>query len=69
MFGVSLWGSLKMVTVYGGTLHNVVDLVYGAFMHGTKIIPLFFSRGWGGSKLELLERMIKLLFPEVVGQN
>ena len=58
-----------MVTVNIGTLHNVLDHVYGAFMHRTKISPLFFSGGWGGSKLELLERMIKQLFPEVVGQN
>ena len=64
-----MWGSLRMVTVYVGTLHNVLDLVYGPFMHRTKISPLFFSRGWGDSKLELLERMIKQLFPEVVGQN
>ena len=54
-----------MVIVNVGTLHNVLDHVYGAF----KISPLFFSRGWGGSKLELLERMIKQLFPEVVGSN
>ncbi|KAK4550912.1 hypothetical protein RGQ29_032688 [Quercus rubra] len=58
-----------MVTVNVGTLHYVLDHVYGAFMHRTKISPLFFSGGWGGSKLELLERMIKQLFPEVVGQN
>jgi hypothetical protein len=38
-------------------------------MHRTKISPPFFSRGWGGSKLELLERMIEDLFPEVEGQN
>ena len=38
-------------------------------MHRTKISPLFFSRGSGGTKLELLERMIKQLFPEVEGQN
>ena len=51
-----------MVIVNVGTLHNVLDHVYGAF----KISPLFFS---SGSKLELLERMIKQLFPEVVGSN
>ena len=52
-----------MVIVNVQTLHNVLDHVYGEF----KISPLFISRGWGGSKLELLERMIKQLFPEVVG--
>lgn len=58
-----------MVTVNLGMLHYVLDHVYGAFMHRTKISPQFFSRGWGGTKLELLERMIKQLFPEVAGQN
>ncbi|GMY14147.1 protein ABHD18 [Fagus crenata] len=58
-----------MVEVKLGMLHYVLDHVYGAFMHRTKISPLFFSRGWGGTKLELLERMIKQLFPEVEGQN
>ena len=52
-----------MVIVNVQTLHNVLDHVYGEF----KISPLFISRGWGGSKLELLERMIRQLFPEVVG--
>ena len=61
--------SQKMVTVNIGMLHYVIDHIYGAFMHRTKISPPFFSRGWGGSKLELLERMIKDLFPEVEGQN
>jgi hypothetical protein len=58
-----------MVTVNLGMLHYVLDHVYGAFMHRTKISPQFFSRGWGGSKLELLETMINQLFPEVEGQN
>ena len=62
-------GSLEMVTVNLGLLHYVLDHVYGACVHRTKISPQFFSRGWGGSKLELLERMIKQLFPEVEGQN
>lgn len=58
-----------MVTVNLGMLHYVLDHVYGAFMHRSKISPPFFSRGWGGTKLELLERMIKQLFPDVAGQN
>ena len=61
--------SQNMVTVNIGMLHYLIDHIYGAFMHRTKISPPFFSRGWGGSKLELLERMIKDLFPEVEGQN
>ncbi|KAE9455946.1 hypothetical protein C3L33_12159, partial [Rhododendron williamsianum] len=58
-----------MVTVNIGMLHYVLDHVYGAFVHRTKISPPFFSRGWGGTKLDLLERLIKQLFPEVEGQN
>lgn len=58
-----------MVTVNLGMLHYVLDHVYGAFVHRTKISPPFFSRGWGGSKLDLLEKMIKQLFPETAGQN
>ncbi|KAJ0053633.1 hypothetical protein Pint_01353 [Pistacia integerrima] len=57
-----------MVTVNLGMLHYLIDHVYGAFMHRTKMSTPFFSRGWGGSKLELLEKMIKQLFPEVEGQ-
>lgn len=58
-----------MVTVNLGMLHYVLDHVYGAFVHRTKISPPFFSSGWGGTKLELLERMIKQLFLDLQGQN
>ncbi|KAK6945343.1 Alpha/beta hydrolase domain-containing protein 18 [Dillenia turbinata] len=58
-----------MVTMNLGMLHYVLDHVYGAFVHRTKISPPFFSKGWGGSKLDLLERLIKQLFPEFEGQN
>ncbi|KAM1736624.1 hypothetical protein ACFX12_014963 [Malus domestica] len=61
-----------MVTVNLGMLHSlhcVLDHVYGAFMHRTKMSPQIFSRGWRGTKLELLERMIKQLFPEAADQN
>ncbi|XP_010464967.1 PREDICTED: protein ABHD18-like [Camelina sativa] len=59
-----------MVTIRLGMLHYVIDHVYGAFMHRTKITPPFFSRGWGSHNLELLERIVKQLFPlEVQGQN
>ena len=52
-----------------GLLHYVLDHVYGAFMHRTKLSPPFFSRGWGGSKLDMLERMISQLFPIMAGQS
>ncbi|KAK6123295.1 hypothetical protein DH2020_042972 [Rehmannia glutinosa] len=58
-----------MVTVNMGTLYYVLDHVYGALLHRTKLSPPFFSRGWGGTKLDLLEKMINQLFPEVEGQN
>lgn len=58
-----------MVAVNMGTLYYVLDHVYGALLHRTRISPPFFSRGWGGTQLELLERMIKQLFPEIEGQN
>ncbi|KAF3583977.1 hypothetical protein F2Q69_00031843 [Brassica cretica] len=59
-----------MVSARLGMLHYVIDHVYGAFMHRTRITPPFFSRGWGGPKLELLERMAKQLFPMYVeGHN
>lgn len=58
-----------MVTVNLGVLHYVLDHVYGAFMHRTKISTPFFSRGWGGTKLDMLEKMINQLFPDLAGQN
>ncbi|CAH9117893.1 unnamed protein product [Cuscuta europaea] len=60
---------MKPVSVNVGILHYVLDHVYGAFVHRTKISPPFFSRGWGGSKLDLLERMIKQLCPGVEGHD
>ncbi|KAK9123041.1 hypothetical protein Sjap_012643 [Stephania japonica] len=58
-----------MVTVNLGILHYVLDHVYGAFVHRTKLSTPFFSRGWGGNKLDMLESMIRQLFPELYGQN
>ncbi|XP_077210390.1 alpha/beta hydrolase family protein [Tasmannia lanceolata] len=58
-----------MVSVNLGVLHYVLDHIYGTFVHRTKLSPPFFSRGWGGTKLDLLEGMIKQLFPDVAGQN
>ncbi|GFP97257.1 uncharacterized protein c4orf29 homolog [Phtheirospermum japonicum] len=58
-----------MVSVNMGTLYYVLDHVYGALLHRTKLSPPFFSGGWGGQKLVLLEKMINQLFPEIEGQN
>ncbi|TKY53281.1 C4orf29-like protein [Spatholobus suberectus] len=58
-----------MVTVNLGMLHYVLDHVYGALMHRSRMSTPFFSRGWGGTKLEMLEKMIGQLFPEAEGQN
>lgn len=58
-----------MVTVNLGMLHYVLDHVYGAFMHRTKMSTPFFSRGWGGTKLDMLENMINQLFPDLGRQS
>ncbi|KAL4198224.1 hypothetical protein AMTRI_Chr03g139150 [Amborella trichopoda] len=58
-----------MVTVNLGVLHYVLDHLYGAFMHRTKLSTPFFSKGWGGSKLDMLETMIKQFFPENAGKT
>lgn len=55
-----------MVSMNVGMLHYVLDHVYGALMHRSKLSPPFFSRGWGGTKLHLLEKMIN---PELHSQN
>lgn len=60
---------MKPVSVNVGVLHYLLDHVYGAFVHRTKISPPFFSRGWGGPKLDLLESVIKQLWHGVEGQN
>ncbi|XP_078443198.1 alpha/beta hydrolase family protein [Wolffia australiana] len=58
-----------MVSVNLGILHYVLDHVYGAIVHRNRFATPFFSRGWGGSKLDLLESMIKQLFPEIISQE
>lgn len=58
-----------MVSVNLGILHYVLDHIYGACMHRTKLSTPFFSRGWGGTKLDLFESMLKQLFPVAVSQN
>lgn len=55
--------NFKMASIDIGMLHYVLDNVYGAFMHRSMLSPHFISRGWGGTKLDLSERMIKQLFP------
>lgn len=67
--GVFVRHLLEMVTVNLGVLHYVLDHLYGALVHRMKLSPPFFSRGWGGSKLDMLENMIKQVFPEAAGQN
>ena len=49
-----------MVALNLGMAHYWLDHAYGALMHRMKLAPPFFSRGWGGRKLELLERVAKL---------
>lgn len=58
-----------MVSINLGVLHFVLDHIYGACMHRTKLSTPFFSRGWGGTKLDLFESMLKQLFPGAVSQN
>ncbi|KAF9597328.1 hypothetical protein IFM89_017231 [Coptis chinensis] len=58
-----------MVSYKLGILHYVLDHVYGAFVHRTKLSTPFFSGGWGGSKLDLLESVIKQLFPDLASQT
>lgn len=56
-----------MVALNLGVLHYWLDHVYGAFMHRFKLAPPFFSGGWGGAKLELLERVTKQLISQGLG--
>ena len=58
-----------MVSVNLGLVHYVLDHIYGTLLHRTKLGTPFFSKGWGGTKLDLLERMVKQLFPEAHCQN
>lgn len=48
-----------MVTVNLGFAHYWLDHVYGALMHRLRLAPPFFSKGWGGPQLELLEQLIR----------
>lgn len=53
-----------MVSVNLGVLHYVLDHIYGTILHRAKIGTPFFSKGWGATNLELLERMVNQLFPD-----
>uniref|UniRef100_A0A0E0JWS8 Uncharacterized protein n=1 Tax=Oryza punctata TaxID=4537 RepID=A0A0E0JWS8_ORYPU len=61
--------SVNMVSVNLGLVHYVLDHIYGTVLHRTKLGTPFFSKGWGGTKLDLLEKMVKQLFPEARCQN
>eukprot|EP00897_Mesotaenium_endlicherianum_P006420 jgi/Mesen1/5806/ME000293S04958 len=50
-----------------GRLHWL-DLVYGTLMHRLNLRPQFFSKGWGGKQLELLETLVKQLTDNGVAQ-
>lgn len=60
---------LAMVSVNLGLVHYVLDHIYGTLLHRTKLGTPFFSKGWGGTKLDLLEKMVNQLFPEAHCQN
>ena len=58
-----------MMTMNLGIMHYVLDHIYGALVHRNRFTTPFFSRGWGGSKLELLESMINQIFPDIISQE
>lgn len=49
--------------------HYWLDHLYGAIMHRTRLAPPFFSAGWGGAKLELLEQMSRQLIAQGLAQQ
>ncbi|KAJ3679033.1 hypothetical protein LUZ60_017044 [Juncus effusus] len=53
-----------MVSVNLGILHYVLDHIYGTILHRAKLGTPFFSKGWGGTQLQLLEQMVRQLFPD-----
>lgn len=57
-----------MVAVNLGVAHYWLDHIYGAFMHRMRLAPPFFSGGWGGAKLELLEQMSRQLIAQGLAQ-
>lgn len=57
-----------MVVVNLGAAHYWLDHLYGAIMHRMRLAPPFFSGGWGGAKLELLEHMTRQLISQGLAQ-
>ncbi|CAM6093721.1 unnamed protein product [Calypogeia fissa] len=57
-----------MVAVKLGFAHYWLDHIYGAMMHRLKLAPPFFSGGWGGSKMLLLEQITKQLLQQGLGK-
>eukprot|EP00249_Psilotum_nudum_P004626 c18128_g1_i1 orf=344-1414(-) len=57
-----------MVALNVGIVHYWLDHLYGTFMHRLRLAPPFFSRGWGGPKLELLEQLTRQLFAQGLAQ-
>ncbi|XP_024370948.1 uncharacterized protein [Physcomitrium patens] len=57
-----------MVAVNVGAAHYWLDHLYGAIMHRMRLAPPFFSGGWGGRKLELLEQMSRQLIAQGLAQ-
>lgn len=53
-----------MVALNLGFCHYILDHIYGAFVHRMRLAPPFFSAGWGGPKLELLEKMTRQLLSQ-----
>jgi hypothetical protein len=51
-----------------GVAHYWLDHLYGAIMHRMRLAPQFFSGGWGGAKLELLEQTSKQLIAQGLAQ-
>ena len=51
-----------------GAAHYWLDHLYGLVMHRMRLAPPFFSNGWGGEKLELLEHMSRQLLGQGLAQ-
>lgn len=51
-----------------GVAHYWLDQLYGLFMHRLRLAPPFFSRGWGGSNLVMLEQLTRQLIAQGLAQ-
>jgi hypothetical protein len=56
-----------MVAVNLGFAHYWLDHIYGAVMHRLSLAPPFFSGGWGGSRMLLLEQVTRQLLQQGLG--